>query len=390
MRAIPIPGPRAHPPAAGPPRTRRRRTRWREGVDPPSPADPHRYRTGPWHPDPGRPRAPGATTRAQAPSAPDVRRPRDGPAPRGTGPRLLTLVVACLGALAVPAGILGSGLLPAGGPQATSPAARRQLAVEVPAPTTADAWIAYTAAGDSGPGAVYVVTPDGCEVRYVHQQVPDSPMREWSPDGGHLVFCTWPGYAPEAPVSPCREQASVAPYLRTPPSLTYLDSRPRRSPDGRRMAFVRLHDSEPHRAALIGLDVISGVDSVLVGFDADVGPGIDWSPDGSLIAYTASPAGDPTRDLWVVGTDGSQNRRITRLPAGWTASGPTFSPDGERIAVSLDSGPWTAIAIVAASGGEPDPVLGFSHLSPQELDWGPALKPLPSATVLPRVRAIPR
>jgi TolB protein len=55
-----------------------------------------------------------------------------------------------------------------------------------------------------------------------------------------------------------------------------------------------------------------------------------WSPDGKLIAYDYRRPGFDSREIWVVGVDGSHPRIVTKLPAVSTL--PSWSPDGRRIA----------------------------------------------------------
>jgi Tol biopolymer transport system component len=80
--------------------------------------------------------------------------------------------------------------------------------------------------------------------------------------------------------------------------------------------------------------------NVLTGEIIDVGPGSDgaWSPDGQYIAYVRNGEPGNTGDvfgLYVATPDGGEKKRIM----GWErfdgfASGPDWSPDGERLAFS--------------------------------------------------------
>jgi Tol biopolymer transport system component len=66
----------------------------------------------------------------------------------------------------------------------------------------------------------------------------------------------------------------------------------------------------------------------------------DWSPDGSLIAYSAldSP-GDASPDLFTIHPDGSGMTQVTQLAAdGGSAIQPTFTPDGARVVFVADLG----------------------------------------------------
>src|SRR5438445_2132554 len=115
------------------------------------------------------------------------------------------------------------------------------------------------------------------------------------------------------------------------------------SPDGKTIVFTSLREGD--------LDIYSmGVDgrdvrrlTTTLGYDG----GPVFSPDGKLIVYRAyhpAPAADsadyravlprrlvrPTRmDLWVMKTDGSEQRPVTHLPGASFA--PSFFPDSRRI-----------------------------------------------------------
>lgn len=296
--------------------------------------------------------------------------------PNKVWPTMLAVLLGCLGILATVSEVERTGLAAfrdlarATGPESGHP----PLTVAVPA-STGDSWIAFNAVrrDRAGTTALYVVAPDGTDLRQLHRDAPRSRIREWAEDGRSIVFCAGQDYSAGAPTTQCRQDPSVTPHLRMVPSITYLDSRPTRSPDGRTLAFVRIHDAGSHRAALMTVDIISGLSTTLVGFEANVQLGIDWSPDGRLLAYTSNPGGGPTSDLWVVAADGSQRRRLTHLDPGWSAVAPSFSPDGTRIATILDAGDWAEVGIVELAGSVPEPVVGFRTLVPQELDWGPSV-----------------
>ena len=299
--------------------------------------------------------------------------PQEGRPPGRARTAIIAMLVGSVGVLATVSEIERTGVGPfLHAVRAKTPMTENQQeSVAVPAPVGADSWIAYTVVGQDGATSQYVVTPNGSALLQIHPHTPSGASREWATNGRSITFCTWPDYSAVAPANQCLEEPSVSPHLRTGPSLTYLDSRPKRSPDGRTLAFVRIHDAQPDRAALMRVDIISGLTSEVVGFDANVQLGIDWSPDGRELAYTAKPAGGATTNLWVVATDGTHRRQITRLPKGSTASSPTFSPDGTRIAISLKTGNWAEIAVADLTGSTPEAVVAFRHQVPLNLDWSP-------------------
>ena len=59
---------------------------------------------------------------------------------------------------------------------------------------------------------------------------------------------------------------------------------------------------------------------------------MDWSPDGTRIAYTSDRSGN--YDLWVIPAAGGVSTQLTNEPA--RDIGPSWSPDGRQIAFTSD------------------------------------------------------
>ena len=81
-----------------------------------------------------------------------------------------------------------------------------------------------------------------------------------------------------------------------------------------------------------------------------------WSPDGSKIAFSSQP--DifefdffPNRDIHVMNADGSERTQIT--DDEFEDYGPTWSPDGKRIAYSSWRDPNSRIIVMNADGSNP-------------------------------------
>ncbi|HUR80351.1 MAG TPA: S9 family peptidase [Thermoanaerobaculia bacterium] len=79
-----------------------------------------------------------------------------------------------------------------------------------------------------------------------------------------------------------------------------------------------------------------------------------WSPDGKRIAYVLTRA-DLERsaydaDVWVIGADGKNDRRLTSAKANDTR--PRWSPDGKTIAFLSDRDGRNAIWLIPPDGGE--------------------------------------
>ncbi|MDQ7992083.1 MAG: LpqB family beta-propeller domain-containing protein, partial [Propionicimonas sp.] len=109
---------------------------------------------------------------------------------------------------------------------------------------------------------------------------------------------------------------------------------------------------------------------VLVEFAANVGLDIDWSPDGSTLAYTAAPPG-AARNLWLVGADGGPPRRLTDRPAGREAYSPTWSPDGDWLAFGEAGAGAPRLVRVRADGTGLSVLAELPGLAPRGLDWSP-------------------
>ena len=100
---------------------------------------------------------------------------------------------------------------------------------------------------------------------------------------------------------------------------------PQLSPDGRTVLYsVRTTDVEANRRAGNTFAMPLGATARAFPDDTTHAAEARWSPDGRRVAYTAGG------QLWVVNADGSGRRRLTTLNGG--ASGPVWSPTGDRIA----------------------------------------------------------
>lgn len=114
------------------------------------------------------------------------------------------------------------------------------------------------------------------------------------------------------------------------------------SPDGSRLAFMRLEDSSP------GIWVVRSTggseEKLTHGGIPSIGYSVSpynriqtfeysWSPDGNTIAYISDRSGAP--NIWTAAADGSGDSQLTLLTAkDRLVSCPIWSPDGKRLAYS--------------------------------------------------------
>ena len=127
------------------------------------------------------------------------------------------------------------------------------------------------------------------------------------------------------------------------------------SPDGTRIAFLSDHnyadtsagrqasnEAEPglFSMAADGSDIrrLAPADS------GELGLPPRWSPDGQLLAYVRG-VGSAEQAVYTVGADGSDLRKMSAA-----ASLPSWSPDGERLALALPDGEQVALYTIAADG----------------------------------------
>ncbi len=119
-------------------------------------------------------------------------------------------------------------------------------------------------------------------------------------------------------------EASVAALTKvasaTSPSL---------SPDGKRIVFVSNESGLP-QAWIVPA---SGGKPVRLTKSEDPVGGVEWSPDGSRIAYTIAPGGGMNTQIWLVAPDGADPKRITDGKDETNRLGP-FRRDGKTLALA--------------------------------------------------------
>ncbi len=234
-------------------------------------------------------------------------------------------------------------------------------------------WIAFNAGTDAED--IYVVSSAGGNTRKVTSSLRGHPYEHslsLSPDGQTLAFTA---------------VDKEIPYVNTVPvaggnpmRLTEANTRePAFSPDGRRLAYVKLSPQREADGNLRGeIRVIpaGGGQSVPVTQIPNRARSPMWSPDGRKLAFLLEPAGhNRSKELWVVPV--STEGRGTAPPTSIQLPGETFEPltgwsAGNKIGLIIPTPELIAIYTVPASGGN---VTQVTPVSPDDAAFEPRWSP---------------
>lgn len=123
------------------------------------------------------------------------------------------------------------------------------------------------------------------------------------------------------------------------------------SPESQRIAFSR---TDGEGIAIYSISRNGGSPKQEVRHLQNAGnPGIDWSPDGRLFAFSSALPGDSAFAVYVFDSSTSQSRKLTNPPARSGGDGqPRFSPDGKTLSFKrMEARGNEDIFLVPVAGG---------------------------------------
>jgi dipeptidyl aminopeptidase/acylaminoacyl peptidase len=266
---------------------------------------------------------------------------------------------------------------------------------ESPAISPDGRWVAYAVRHtnwdeNSYDTQIWLADSNGTRTRQLTMSKKSSSSPAWSPDGSRLAFIS--------DRTDKRQIYVINPLGGESEPLTTVEDGVTSfewSPDGTRIAFTateakpasvkdrekkygefQVIDQEHRMMHLFLLDLPTRSTRALTSGAFTVGS-FQWSPDGQAIAFDhradPTPASRGTADISVVAvSDGSIRKLVTQ---DGPDTRPVWSPDGSRIAFQTAMASPTyyyanqLIAVVAASGGTPEPLTAAFDEDPNLVGW---------------------
>ena len=216
-------------------------------------------------------------------------------------------------------------------------------------------------------GPIFVMDADGSNIKQIIEYMDRRDRPAWSPDSARIAYATFGDSADIEVVN----ADGTDPVNLTADHATLGAGRavcPAWSPDGSQLAFAgRPGDrSEAFRMWVMDAD---GADMTQITDHPDVSGCPVWSPDGTRFLYAVyRDVGEllDVPEIWVVGVDGNDPRRLTER-----GTSPAWSPDSSRIAfVSDRDGDWEIFVMDADGSNQTQ--LTFNN----DDDLGPVWFPL--------------
>lgn len=274
---------------------------------------------------------------------------------------VFAIIVATIAILAFACNGGGEGLrtvTPAPSPSAT-PAATATPS-PTPTPTAAAEYPPKVSLTEAG---VYLIRPDGTDLRHLTPGEEGFYTFSWSPDGSRIAVVTSACNAPRVSVIDVDGGGAVevAAFDGSAGGQEWIVWGLEWSPDGRQLAVParRYQEGEPYHTFLVNADGSSEPVELFEGFP------LGWSPDGETLAFSARSEEGETLNIFDMATHTAtaidEGRKLTSF-ASW-------SPDGQRMAYGMWQPDATHDALVVIDrDGENRRVVAERGSHPQ---WSP-------------------
>jgi Tol biopolymer transport system component len=179
---------------------------------------------------------------------------------------------------------------------------------------------------DVASSEIWVMNADGTDLTHLDPSCDFCWGPAWSSDGSHLVFASNDFPSTDADIWVMEDDGSKPARLTT--TTTREETRPAWSPDGSKIAFIGQSDSFPYPSDIYVMDA-NGSNSVNLTNDGAAYGGLEWSPNGTRIAFSMTND-KGNGDVYKMASNGTNRVRLTTNSA--SDGSPSWSPDGSKIA----------------------------------------------------------